>query len=511
MDTVWILGDQLSHHWPAWLAESGRDPGNTRILLVESAAKLRSRPWHRHKLILVLSALRHYAGALREAGWQVDHRRAPDFAAGLRDHVAAHRPGRLLVMEPATWQGREFVRRQGAARYAAFEVLGNRFFLAGPDDLGRTQRPLLEAFYRRQRRRLGYLMAGDGPAGGRWNFDADNRLPPRREWRRAAPGAQAGIPSPPAFPPDEVTREVIAEVARVPTAWGELDGFSLPVTRAGALVSLADFVAHRLRDFGAYEDAMVAGQPSLFHSVLSPLLNLGLLDPAELCTAAGEAWAGGRAPLNSVEGFVRQVIGWREFVQAVYRREMPAYRQSNALGATRPLPTFYWTGATDLACLRDAIASVQSRGYTHHIQRLMLLANFALLAGVRPDELNEWFLAAFVDAYDWVVTPNVLGLGTFADGGIVGTKPYAAGGSYLHRMGTHCEGCRYDVRQRVGPDACPFNALYWDFVARHAERLAGNPRTAMPVRALRRMAPGDVAALRRQAAAFLGALQGPAG
>ena len=501
--TVWILGDQLSPRWPAWLAEHGLNPGNARLLFIESSAKLCARPWHRHKLILVLSAMRHFMDDMRRVGFQVDHRRAPTFLAALRAHAQEHPDERLVVMRPSTWQGAQFVSRLGETLGLPVEVWPNRFFLSSPADLGTARSPLMETFYRKLRRRTGILMEGDQPVGGRWNWDAENRRPPRKDW---SPDALPAVPS---YAPDAITQEVIREVARLETAWGRLEGFALPVTRADALAFYQDFLEHRLPSFGPYQDAMYSGQPWLFHALISPLINIGLLDPLEVCAGAERAWQAGHAPLNSVEGFIRQVIGWREFIYAIYWREMPRLREMNVLGAHRPLPAFYWDAQTDMACLRECVQGVWERGYTHHIQRLMVLCNFALLAGINPQEVNEWFLSTYADAYDWVVTPNVIGMGLFADGGIVGTKPYAASANYINKMSNYCAGCRFDPRQRVGPRACPFNALYWDFVARHADRLGANPRTSMAVKTLNRLDKRELAAMRAQAAAFLDAL--PAG
>jgi deoxyribodipyrimidine photolyase-related protein len=502
-NTVWILGDQLSQRWPEWLRAQGCNASNTRILLIESAAKLRSRRWHKHKLVLVLSAMRHFAEALRAQGWQVDYVQATTFESGLRTHIQQHKPQRLLVMKPNTWQGFDFIQKFSPA----FLVLPNAFFLATPEDLGKARSPLMETFYRKMRVRTGLLMDGAEPIGGQWNHDAENRQPPKKAWRTKQAGWQAEIPNLPSFVPDALTQQVMHDVSGIETAWGTLDGFALPVTRAEALAFLDDFVEHRLPNFGPYEDAMVSGAPTLFHSLISPLINIGLLERDECCTAAERAYREGRAPLNSVEGFIRQIIGWREFMFACYWREMPKLRTMNALSATRALPTFYWDGDTEMACLRECVQSVWDRGYTHHIQRLMVLCNFALLAGINPQQVNEWFLSTYIDAYDWVVTPNVIGMGLFADGGIVGTKPYAASANYLHKMGTYCEGCRFDPKVRTGEKACPFNALYWDFVARHAEALGKNPRTSMPVMALRKMDGADVKELRKQAADFVHALR----
>ena len=502
MDTLWIYGDQLAGHWAQWAADLGLRPGHARILMIESTHLLHARPWHRHKLIFTLASMRHFAAELRAAGWDVDYRTAATFAAGLRAHTADHAPAHIYVMRPNNWRARQFL----DARAAEFRlhVFDDRMFIAHPDDLGSARSPLMESFYRRMRRRTGLLMDGQEPVEGRWNFDADNRQPPTREWRR---GHTADIPRLPAIEQDEITRQVSEEVNAYPNVWGSADGFALPVTRAAAEDWFADFVARRLPSFGAYEDAIVEGEPTLFHSVCSPLLNVGLLNPIDVCRAAEAAWRSGRAPLASVEAFIRQILGWREFVRLLYLREAPALHNANALGAERALPRFYWDGKTDMSCMRDAVESVWKNGYAHHIQRLMVLCNFALLAGVRPQEVNAWFLTTFVDAYDWVVTPNVMGMGLFADGGIVGTKPYAASANYLNRMGTACRSCRYRPDERIGPDACPFNALYWDFIARHAELLGRSPRTSMPVNALRRMPHDDVTALRQHAAEVLEALQ----
>ncbi len=501
--SVWILGDQLSADWPAWLAEQGHTPANTRVVMIESLAKLRSRPWHRHKLTLVLAAMRHFADELCGEGWQVDYREAPSFDSGLHAHRAEFPTRNLIVMRPSTYDGAQFVTAL-ARREISVIVWPNRMFLATPDDLGTVRSPLLESFYRKMRKRTGLLMDGDEPAGGRWNHDADNRQPPRKPWRK---GDTSDVPAVPRTPPDAITRAVQAKVGAIAGVWGASDGFSLPVTRTGAWAFFERFVEQRLAGFGPYEDAMVDGQPVLFHSLISPLLNIGLLDRDTVCAAVDAAYRDGRAPLNSAEGFIRQVIGWREFVYACYWREMPGLSKANALGASRDLPKYYWEPSDGapldkLACLSASVRGVWNSGYTHHIQRLMVLSNFALLADVSPQQLNEWFLCTYLDAYDWVVTPNVVGMGTYGDGGVVGTKPYAAGANYLNKMGTHCERCTFDPKKRIGERACPFNSLYWDFIARHAEQLGKNPRTSMPVMALRKMKPADVDALRQQARAF---------
>ncbi len=356
----------------------------------------------------------------------------------------------------------------------------------------------MEHFYREMRREHAILMEGDQPAGGEWNFDAENRkrlpastLPPER--RR--------------FAPDNATREVMALVEqRFGDHFGGLEEFGWPVTRADALRALGDFIANGLPRFGDYQDAMKAGAPFLFHALLAPALNIGLLSPREVCEAAEAAWRSGAAPLNAAEGFVRQILGWREYVRGVYWTLMPEYEQRNALKAARKLPDFYWTGDTSMRCLREAISGTARYAYSHHIQRLMVTGNFALLAGVAPREIGRWYLAVYADAYEWVEMPNTLGMAVFADGGQMASKPYAASGAYIDRMSDFCPGCAYDVKQKTGPTACPFNYLYWAFLIRQKDRLANNPRLAMPYRTLAGWPPERQTAILAEADGFLGRL-----
>jgi deoxyribodipyrimidine photolyase-related protein len=309
------------------------------------------------------------------------------------------------------------------------------------------------------------------------------------------------------FVPDAVTREVMALVAReFGDHFGELEGFGWPVTAAQAAEALDDFVAHRLASFGDWQDAMRTGAPALFHALVSTSLNLGLLDPREVCARAVAAYEAGRAPLNAVEGFVRQILGWREFVRGIYWLNMPDYATRNALEATRKLPWFYWSGETRMNCLHQVVNDTRTHAYAHHIQRLMITGNFALLAGLDPADVDEWYMIVYADAYEWVEMPNTRGMALFADGGIVGSKPYAASGAYINRMSDYCAGCAYDVKDAVGENACPFNYLYWDFLARNSFRLAGNTRVAMPLQSLARMDPARVAAMRANATKFLDAL-----
>jgi deoxyribodipyrimidine photolyase-related protein len=354
----------------------------------------------------------------------------------------------------------------------------------------------MDTFYRWMRRKLDVLLDGTRPVGGKWSFDKDNRKP--------AKGARP--PVLPTFAPDAITLGVMAEVDGWSTGWGETAGFGWPVTRSQALDALERFIEERLPSFGDFQDALVEGETFLWHACLSPALNLGLLHPSELLDAALDAYARGAAPINAVEGFVRQVIGWREFIRGVYHLRMPALREANRFGAETPLPDLYWDPErTEMACVSDAVRSVREHGYAHHIQRLMVLGNLGLLLGIRPRELSHWFWAGFVDAHEWVELPNVIGMALAADSTFT-TKPYAASGAYINKMSNHCRGCRYNVRARVGDDACPFNALFWDFMARHRDDLGRNPRLGMLLRTWDRWSPEEQEAIRARAEAVQAAL-----
>jgi deoxyribodipyrimidine photolyase-related protein len=331
------------------------------------------------------------------------------------------------------------------------------------------------------RRRHGVLMEGEQPAGGEWNFDSENR---------SSFGAGGPPPhrAPRAFDPDALTREVVELVnTRFANHPGTLDAFDWPVTSQQANEALADFVEHRLEQFGQWQDAMWTGEAWLFHSRLSAAMNVKLLSPRTVVAAAENAWRKGRAPLAAVEGFVRQILGWREYVRGVYWHFMPGYVERNALGAGQPLPAFYWSGDTEMVCLREAIGQTLRFGYAHHIQRLMVTGLFALLLGVRPREVHAWYLAVYVDAIEWVELPNTLGMSQYADGGVMASKPYAASGKYIQRMSNYCKGCRYDPGESLGPKACPFTTLYWDFLSRHEKLLSGNLRMGMQIKNLKRM------------------------
>jgi len=497
-----VLGDQLSDNLAAL---DDLDPARDVVLMAEVRDECTYVRHHKKKIVLVLSGMRHFADRLRARGVRVRYTTLDDAenTHSLRGEteraIEALRPRRVVVTAPGEWRLQTDMAGWQQRFGLPVEILDDTRFLCGIRQFrawaaGRSALRM-EFFYRDMRRLHGVLMEEDGPAGGRWNFDAENR--------KRMPG---GIvpPPPPAFPPDATTQAVMALVEEwFGEHFGSTEGFGFPVTGEEAALALDHFASERLAEFGDWQDFMRAADPVLFHALLSPLLNLGLLDPLVVCRTAEEAWRRGLVPLNAAEGFIRQILGWREYVRGIYWLHMPGYAHRNALGATRQLPWFYWSAETRMHCLARTVGDTRGNAYAHHIQRLMVAGNFALLAGLDPDQVDEWYLIVYADAYQWVEMPNVRGMALFADGGVMGSKPYAASGAYINRMSDYCGRCAYDVKQTVGPRACPFNALYWDFIARHAERFAANPRMGMPLRALERMAPERLQAVREQAADFL--------
>ncbi|MCA3733855.1 MAG: cryptochrome/photolyase family protein [Phenylobacterium sp.] len=504
-DLVLILGDQLSDS----LSSLRRcDPSQTVVLMAEVMGEATYVRHHRKKIVLVLAAMRHFAARLRAAGWRVDYVALDDegntgtLGGELERAVRRHGASAVFLTEPGEWRLKLEADGWTAALGVPVTVIEDDRFIASHADFetwAEGRKALrMEFFYREMRRRTGLLMDGEAPAGGRWNFDAENRAPP---------AGGLFLPEPLRHDPDAGTQAVLEMVARrFPDGFGSLDDFRFAVTREQAQASLAYFLEVALPHFGDDQDGMLQASPYLHHAVLSPYLNIGLLEPLEVCKAVETAWRGGGVPLNAAEGFIRQAIGWREYVRGVYWREGPAYVFRNALEARRPLPDFYWTGETDMACLKAAIGQTLDLAYAHHIQRLMVTGNFALLAGVDPHVLHEWYLGAYADAFEWVEAPNTIGMSQYADGGLLGSKPYAASGSYIRRMSDYCNGCAYDVKARSGAGACPFNRLYWDFIDRHATRFASNPRMAQSVRTLERMGEDRRRELRADAAACLAEL-----
>ena len=501
-----VLGDQLS---PDLASLRDVDPANAVVLMMEVAEETTYVRHQPRKIALILSAMRHFAGELRTRGWTVDYVRLEDpgnsgsFSGEVARAAVRHHATAVRIVEPGEWRVAEAIAGWEAALGLPVEVLEDDRFvcsIAAFKAWAAGRKTLtMEYFYREMRRKTGLLMDSGQPVGGQWNFDAENRKPPPRG---------TSFPAPARFAPDAITAEVLDLVGRrFAGHFGTLDGFALPVTRAQALEALDHFITAALPGFGDFQDAMLADQPLLYHAFLSPALNCGLLNPVEVCAAAVAAYDRGDAPLNAVEGFVRQIIGWREFIRGMYWLDMPGYAHANALEAHRPLPDFYWTGDTDMRCLAIAVRDTRTHAYAHHIQRLMVLGNFALIAGVDPALVEQWFLVVYADAYQWVELPNVIGMSQHADGGRLGSKPYASSGAYINRMSDYCGRCRYDVKQRTGPDACPFNALYWDFLARHEHRFRANPRMRNMYGTWDRFSPEQQAEIRESAATFLETLE----
>ncbi len=508
---VLVLGDQLDSDAAAF---DGFDAAVDAVWMAEVSDESTHVWSSKPRTVMFLAAMRHFAFALQAAGrpLHVSRLDAPDAGGSLGMQLQADilrlRPARLVMTAPGDWRVLQMIKAVAEANNLPLEIREDRHFFCSVRDFAahaKGRKSLrMEYFYREQRRRHRVLMQGNGqadgrgdePVGGQWNFDADNR----EAFGVAGPGA---VPPPTAFEPDTVTRAVIALVnTRFPDHPGRLEGFAWPVTRTQALQSLQAFIQQRLPRFGRYQDAMWPGDPWLYHAHLSAALNLKLLNPREVVAAAEAAYHGGHAPLASVEGFIRQILGWREYVRGIYWTQMPEYLQRNALGARQDLPAWYWSGATDMACLRDAIAQTLTHGYANHIQRLMVTGLYALMLGVEPKQVHAWYLAVYVDAVEWVELPNTLGMSQYADGGVMGSKPYIATGKYIQRMSPYCKACRYDPAQRTGDSACPFTTLYWDFLMRHEAMLARNPRMALQVKNAARLTGVQRQAVEERAAAI---------
>ena len=506
---VIVLGDQLDHDSSAF---DGFDPAQDVVWMAEVAEES-THVWSaKPRIAIFLSAMRHFAAELRERGLPLHYTALDDPAntgklAGELQRAIDHlQPQQLILTAPGDWRVLQALRAVAAQAGLPLNLRDDSHFFSTVRDFaahakGRKQLRL-EYWYRELRKKHGVLMDGEQPAGGQWNFDADNR----ESFGKAGP---QNVPAPFFIAPDAITREVIALVnTRFADHPGSLDSFAWPVTRAEALRALDNFIEQRLPLFGQFEDAMWAGEVWLWHSQLSAALNLKLLNPREVVAAAEAAYRSGHAPLAAVEGFIRQILGWREYVRGIYWTQMPGYLERNALDAQAPLPAWYWTGETDMACLREAITQTLAHGYAHHIQRLMVTGLYALLLGVRPQAVHAWYLSVYVDAVEWVELPNTLGMSQYGDGGLLGSKPYVATGKYIQRMSNHCSGCRYDPAQSTGPKACPFTTLYWDFLMRHEPMLRQNPRMAMQMKNLDRLAPEVRAAITAQAGAHRAAQPG---
>ncbi len=497
---VLVLGDQLTRGVAALRAA---DKARDLVVMAEVLGEGRYVPHHPQKIALILAAMRKFAAALEAEGWRVAYSRLDDpgnvqsLSGELLRRASEFGASEVLATKPGEWR----VLRDLEDLPLPVRVLEDDRFLCSEAEFadwakGRKQLRM-EWFYREMRRKTGLLMVGDQPAGEQWNFDHDNRKAAKTDLLR---------PRPRDFAPDAVVEEVLGLVeARFPH-FGRLRPFRWATDRAGALAALREFVEERLPRFGDEQDAMLKGEAFLSHAVISPYLNIGLLSPMEVCRAVEEAWRAGRVPIQAAEGFIRQVIGWREYVRGIWALQGPAYLEANALGHARALPDVYWGGETGMACMKAAVGQTRDLGYAHHIQRLMVTGNFALLAGVAPAAVHEWYLSVYVDAFEWVEAPNTLGMSQFAGGGLLGSKPYVSSGAYIDRMSDHCGGCRYRVKEKVGERACPFNLLYWHFLVRHRERFRGNPRMGQMYRVWDGMAEGHRDAVLAGAEAVLGRL-----
>ncbi len=497
-DLVPVFADQLTRTLSAFQDTTKED---AFILMMEVAEEADQVWHHRKKLVFLFSAMRHFARELEADGWTVRYVRLDDegnagtFSEEVRRAVKDIRPDRILVTEPGEWRVEEMIRDWRDRLDCEVKMLRDRRFISSRkefSDWAEGRKELrMENFYREMRKATGLLMEGEKPVGGKWNFDHDNRKPPKEG---------LDIPERPCFERDEITREVIGMVSdRYLDRFGDIEPFNLAVTSDDAEKALDHFITKCLPLFGDYQDAMVTGEAFLYHSLLSAYINAGLLDPLKTCKAADAAYENGNAPINAVEGFIRQIIGWREFIRGIYWLKMPGYEDENFLSANADLPSFYWSGETKMHCISEVIKQTRENAYSHHIQRLMITGNFALLAGIDPKQVHEWYLAVYADAFEWVEMPNTIGMALFADGGLLASKPYAASANYINKMSDFCGRCEYTHSKKTGENACPFNSLFWDFLDRNRENLQNNHRMGMMYRNLERKSGDELAKLRERA------------
>ncbi len=495
-----VLGDQLSPEHPVLAT---LDPKQDALWMAEVTAESTHAPSHRARTALFLAAMRHFAERRRAAGLTVHYRRLgstdrpADLGGALEQDLARLQPQRLCVLQPGERRVQRDLEDAAARHGLRLEIREDPHFIDTPEAFGRwagSRRELrLEHYYRKLRREHDVLMDGDAPAGGAWNFDASNR----GSFGRQGPGL---IPEPLGFEADAITREAIDDVrTHLPHLPGELEAFDWPVTPEQAQAALEDFIRNRLPAFGTWQDAMWTDAPWLYHARISAALNLHLLDPRAAIREAESAWHDGHAPIEAVEGFIRQILGWREYVRGLYFHFGDDWHTWNALDAHEPLPQLYWDADTDMTCLAQAVGQTLRLGYAHHIQRLMVTGLFAQLLGVEPRAIHAWYLGIYVDAVEWVELPNVLGMSQYADGGRMASKPYVATGRYIQRMSNYCRHCRFDPGEATGERACPFTTLYWDFLDRHRERFARHPRTALQWKHVERMDPERLQQIRDRA------------
>lgn len=503
-----VLGDQL---WLGNPALAGLDPAHDLVLMVEAHSEGTAVWSHKARIAVFLSAMRHFCNEVHRQGWRYnyialdDSTKALSFSEHLREVLLRLKPEIVQVCEPGEWRMLEMVQNTASACDVPLQVLPDPHFLCSREQFARwasgRKELRMEYFYREMRRQYGVLVQGQGksaePEGGQWNFDADNR----QGYPKTGPG---DIPPPALFAPDRVTTEVLALVQQhFPDHPGSLDHFVWPVTREHGLAALQRFIDTRLANFGPHQDAMWTDTPWGWHSVVSVALNLHLIDPREVVAAVEQAYRERGLPLASVEGFIRQVMGWREFIRGMYWLDMPRMKAANHFQHRRPMPAWYWTGETHMACMRDVVGQTLKYGFAHHIQRLMVTGQFALLAEIEPQQVADWYLAVYVDAIEWVELPNVAGMALYADGGRFTSKPYIASGQYIKRMSNYCQGCRYRPDQRTGDSACPVTTLYWHFLDRHEAALKANARTALMVRNVARLSEAERTSIRDHAAYLL--------
>lgn len=479
---VLVLGDQLTEGLSA-LREADRE--TDIVVMAEVADEATYVKHHPKKIALIFAAMRKFAAALEAGGWTVryaqldDSENAGSIVGELLRRAEETGAQEVICTEPGEWR---LINKLKHAPIKTHLLPDDRFVASHADFEGWAEgRKALrmEYFYREMRRKTGLLMEDREPAGDKWNYDHDNR--------KAAP-EDVDVEGPLWFEPDATVRGVLDLVdARFGDHFGDLEPFGFATTRAEAKKALDHFIEHALPRFGDYQDAMLEGHAFLYHAVLSPYINIGLLGPLEVCEAAQRAWRDGKVPINAAEGFIRQIIGWREYVRGIYFLEGPDYPSRNMLGHDRDLPGFYWGAKTQMNCVAQAVSQTQGHAYAHHIQRLMVTGNFALIAGIDPQQVHEWYLEVYADAFEWVESPNTLGMSQFADGGVIASKPYVSSGSYINRMSNYCKGCAYSVNKKTGEGACPFNLLYWHFLDRHRDRFENNSRMGNMYRTWDRM------------------------
>lgn len=493
-----VNADQLhADHFP-----DDVKPGETTLVFCESSGDMKRLPFHKKKIVYSWSAQRHFAHECKDDGYHIIYLKGDDtISSQLKNWLLEGRDDiTLSYMKPAEWDLRHELEDLSNELEGRLKAYSNTFFMSDPEEWKEkiSGGYLMEYFYREMRKRTGYLMDNGKPEGGDWNYDKENR-------KKLPKGNKPPVPV--TIDPDDITLELIDEVNRdFDENWGETDGFNYAIDRKGAQKAADDFFKKRFKDFGPYEDALAVDEYIIYHSTLSIYMNNGLLSPQELCERALEAYADGKAPINSVEGYVRQIIGWREYIRNYYEAMMPGVRDANSFGFKHPIPASYWTGETKMKCISESVKPVLETGYSHHIPRLMVLSNYSNLTETDPRELLKWFHYGYLDAWEWVVLPNVLGMSTFADGGVLASKPYVSSGNYINKMSDYCKNCHYSVSKKTGEKACPFNYLYWNFVDKHREAFEENGRVSFMINMLNKKSDEELNEIREDSERYIDAL-----